>query len=346
MGDPARTDGSGLFCPNCGNSASPDHEFCIHCGSDLSALREVAETSEQTTSQTRERTTSSQRRTATDRQRDDIEGFRRRIRFLVSNGWDIEYDGHDEVVLANRGIGSIWIHIVLLMFTGGIGNLFYAWYHYSINPTRVTLRASGQDYEVLDPQSPNAETNTETSQVRTSPGQFAGALVLLVLGLIMVVTTGLSFVPSLLGLAFGLVGLYMLPPARRRIRDRHAPTTFGPTETVEKRYVQHTDRPCAVCGSRVVDGVVRDYKQEYAVAGVPLYTMENGENYYCEDCQSVDTTYGTESSRGVGDEVDIDDEEFTDEIERELERLRTSGPDDGTTREAATAEETDREQDA
>ncbi|WP_336328289.1 zinc ribbon domain-containing protein [Halovenus sp. HT40] len=341
MGGPARTDGSGLFCPNCGNSANPDHEYCIHCGHDLAALREVAETSERTS----ERATNSGR-AATDRQRDDIEAFRRRIRFLVTNGWDIEYDGHDEVVLADRGIGSIWIHIVLLLFTAGIGNLFYAWYHYSINPTRVALRASGQDYEVLDPQNPKAGTSTETGQIRTSIGQFAGALVLLVLGFLMIVTTGLSFVPSLLGLTLGLVGLYMLPPARRRIRDRHAPTTFGPTETVKKRYVQHTDRPCAVCGSRVVDGVVRDYKQVYAVAGVPLYTMENGENYYCEDCQSVDTTYGTESSRGVNDEIDIDDEAFTDEIERELDRLRTSGPDDRTTTEDATAERTDREQDA
>ena len=344
MGNRARTDGSGLFCPSCGNSASADHEYCIHCGSDLSALREVAETSEQTTSQTRERSTSSHGRTSTGRRDEeaDIEAFRKRIRFLVSNGWDIEYDGHDEVVLADRGIGSIWIHIVLVLFTGGIGNLFYAWYHYSANPTRVALRASGQDYEVLDPQSPNAETSAETGQVRTSPGQFAGALVLLALGLIMIVTTGLSFVPSLLGLTFGLVGLYMLPPARRRIRDRHAPTTFGPTETVDKRYVERTDRPCAVCGSRVVDGVVRDYKQEYAVAGVPLYTMENGENYYCEDCQSVDTAYGTESSRGVDDEVDIDDEEFTDEIERELERIHENGPADRSRPE----DRTDREQDA
>lgn len=341
MGSPARTDGSGMYCPNCGNSASADHEYCIHCGHDLAALREVTETSERPSERT-----SDSGRAATDRQRDDIDAFRRRVRFLVSNGWDVEYDGYNEVVLADRGIGSIWIHILLVLFTGGIGNLLYVWYHYSIDPTRVTLRANGQDYEVLDPQSPNAETNAETGQIRTSLGQFAGALVLLVFGLIMVVTTGFSFVPSLLGVTFGLVGLYMLPPARRRIRDRHAPTTFGPAETVEKRYVQYTDRPCAVCGSRVVDGVVRDYKQEYAVAGVPLYTMENGENYYCEDCQSVDTTYGPESSRGVDDEVNIDDEEFTDEIERELERLRATGTDDGTTTEDATAERTDREQDS
>lgn len=337
MAGPVRTDGSGLFCPNCGNSASADHEYCIHCGHDLSALREVAEqttdereaSSGRTASRARERTADSTSRQTADsagRQTDDIEQFRKRIRFLVSNGWDIEYDGHDEVVLADRGLGSIGVHVLLLLFTGGIGNLFYAWYHYSVEPDRVTLRVDGRDYEVLDPQSPKTEATESVDQSGTSPMQFAGALIFLVFGLITVVTTGFSLTPSLIGLAFMLVGLYLMPPIRRRIRDRHSPTTVGPTETVDKRYVQQTDRPCAVCGSRVVDGVVRDYKKEYVFAGLPLYTMENGENYYCRDCQSVDTTYGTEADRGFGDRAD--DEDFDEEIERELEDLRASGPDD------------------
>lgn len=103
MAGPVRADGSGSFCPNCGNSASADHEeYCIHCGQDLSALREVAEqnSSESTPSRSRERTTG-RGRVGTGRQSDDIEQFRKRVRFLVSNGWDIEYDGHDEVVLGD-----------------------------------------------------------------------------------------------------------------------------------------------------------------------------------------------------------------------------------------------------
>lgn len=320
MAGPVRADGAGLFCPNCGNSASSDYEYCIHCGHDLSALREVAEqkTADSSVSDASERSARSPGQASAGRQSEmiDIEQFRKRIRFLVSNGWDIEYDGHDEVVLADRGLGSIGIHVLLLIFTGGIGNLFYAWYHYSVSPERVTLRVDGRDYEVLDPESPRTETSEAVDQPRTSPGQFAGALVFLVIGLIMVVTTGFSLTPSLFGLAFMLVGLYTTPPVRRRIRERRSPTTFGPTETIDKRYVEQTDRPCAVCGSRVVDGVVRDYKQEYVLAGVPLYTMENGENYYCRDCQSINTTEGSEASRG------FDDKRLETEVERELEELR------------------------
>jgi len=338
-----RADGSGLFCPNCGNSASAAHEYCIHCGHDLSALQAVAGDATATSNPTRERTTATAGRRDEDA---DIETFRKRIRFLVSNGWDIEYDGYDEVVLADRGVGSIWIHVLLLMFTGGVGNLFYAWYHYSVDPARVTLRADGRDYEVLHPEHPKTETSEAVQRPKTSPRQFAGSLIFLVLGLIMIVTSELSVVPAAFGLAFVLVGLYVLPPVRRRIRNRHSPTTFGPTESVDKRYVKRTDRPCTVCGSRVVDGVVRDYEREYVFAGVPLYTMENGENYYCQDCQSVDATYRRESDRGLDTELDIDDESFTDDIERELEELRTGGADGSAVPDDAAGEQRERDRDA
>lgn len=54
------------------------------------------------------------------------------------------------------------------MFTGGIGNLFYAWYHYSVNPNRVTLRADGQDYEVLDPEGPRPPGDSMTESISTT----------------------------------------------------------------------------------------------------------------------------------------------------------------------------------
>jgi hypothetical protein len=313
MSGPAQTDGSGLFCPNCGNSATPDHEYCIHCGHDLSALREVAAGESEQPDATITETERREQQAAG--QGDDIEAFRKRVRFLVSRGWEIEYDGHDEVVIVNRGLGSLWLHVLLFMFTAGIGNLFYAWYQYGVEPTRVTLQADGQGYRVRSP----ASTQTETTQSVTSVQQFTSSLIFVVIGLVIIITAGLSVVPSLFGLAFVLVGLYIASPVRQRIRDRHAPTAFGSTETVDERYVENTDRPCTVCGSRVLDGIVREYKQEFVVAGLPLYTSESGENYYCQDCQHLETAQDSEVDDQIETEFDIDETE----IERELKALRT-----------------------
>jgi len=158
MGDRPRTDGSGLHCPHCGTETTADHSYCISCGGDLSALREAAaadhDLSEQDGQTATDRTGSGQSATnragsgqrATDRTRggqtDSTVAFRKRVRYLVSNGWDIDYDAGNEVVLVDRDIGSIGVHIVLFFFTGGLGNLLYGWYHYSVTPTKVTLRAT------------------------------------------------------------------------------------------------------------------------------------------------------------------------------------------------------------
>ncbi|MXR52358.1 hypothetical protein GRX03_12180 [Halovenus sp. WSH3] len=315
MADPVRCDGSGLFCPNCGNSATPEHDYCIHCGHDLAPLQEVADADYETTTERADAEQDRGRRSTGD----DLTAFRRRIGYLVSRGWEIEYDGHDEVVLVDRGLGSIAIHSLLFIFTTGVGNLLYAWYHYSVAPTRVTLRADGEGYEILSPADPTAETPQGQSSPQTSPLQLGGGVAMLVIGIIMVLTTGLTLVSTLLGLASGIVGLYVLPPVRRRLRNRHTLMTFGPTETVDERYVEQTDRPCAICGSRVLDGLVREYEQEYVLAGLPLYTMERGENYYCRDCRSLDVS--RELSGGVDTGYDTD-ENAEDSVTRELERLR------------------------
>lgn len=341
MAGRARSDGSGLFCPNCGNGASPDHDYCIHCGHDLTALKEVASGEYETETGGASSSTQTQRSSITD---DNVSAFRKRVSYLVSSGWEIEYDGHDEVVLVDRGLGSIWVHILLLPFTSGVGNLLYGWYHYSVSPTRVTLRADGNSYEVVGPQQQQTTETTETeTEPRTSPLDLAGAVTLLVIGVLIGVSGGLSLFTVLFSLAFVLVGLYLLPPVRRRIRDRHTLTTFGSTETVDERYVEKTDRPCTSCGARVVDGVIREYEQEYVFGGIPLYTMERGENYYCQSCQHLETGHGTEASRGVED-VDVDESAFEDSIERELERLREDDEEtDSSTPQADTAETTETE---
>ncbi|ERH08284.1 MAG: hypothetical protein J07HX64_00024 [halophilic archaeon J07HX64] len=356
MGDRPRTDGSGLHCPHCGTETTPDHSYCIICGGDLSALHDVAamdhdpseqsgqtatdrtetgqtttdriETGQTTTDRTETGQTTTDRietgQTTTDQtetgQTDSAAAFRKRVRYLLSNGWDLKYDAGDEVVLVDRGIGSIGVHMLLLMFTGGLGNLLYAWYHYSVTSTQVMLRANETElgYEVVDPS--GGQTDLKTAGETTgSLSRFAYGLVSLVVGILLIVTTGFDLAPSLFGGLFVLLSFFLIPPIRRRIENRHSPTTFGSTESIEERYVTDTDHPCTVCGARVDDGLVKDYKREQVFAGIPLYTMEQGENYYCAECNSHGADLPTDHSEHQDASVSLS-EEF-DDIDRELEQL-------------------------
>lgn len=286
-----RTDGSGLHCPHCGSETAVGHSYCIQCGGDLSDLHEVADSVDSPTEsrhstdqrskdgQKRGRT-SSDANTATS---EDIAAFRRRVSTLVADGWDIEYDRNDEVVLVDRGVGSIPVHILLLIFTSGVGNVIYGWYKYSHAADRMVLRADGTQY---DPTAAKTAAVDGYEEPSGSVGQFAGGLLLFVLGSIITIGSGLDLGVALFGLLFVVISLFVMPPTRRRIDNRQPPTTFGPTESVDERFVTGTNKPCTVCGSRVEDGVVRDYTQEKIFAGIPLYTMEDGENYYCSDCRT------------------------------------------------------------
>ena len=353
MGDRPRTDGSGLHCPHCGTETTADHSYCINCGGDLSALHEVATTDYNSSGQT-DRTKTGQTttdrtetgQTTTDRtetgQTDSQRGFRRRVRYLVSNGWDIEYDAGNEVVLVDREIGSVSVHIFLFLFTGGLGNLLYGWYRYSVTPKKVLLRASDSEsgYEVVDPS--DGGTGVKPGGSTGSLSRFVYGLVALLVGILLIVTSGFELVASLFGGLFVLVSFFLIPPVRRRIENRHPLTTFGSTESVEKRYVTDTDHPCTVCGARVKDGLMKDYKREQVFAGIPLYTIENGENYYCAECHShateLPTGYGTYQNK----EVDVSSSGEFGDIDRELARLREDSTESDT---ATAAEDTDAEQD-
>jgi len=354
MGDRPRTDGSGLHCPHCGTETTADHSYCINCGGDLSALRETAaadhDLSEQDGQTGSDRAGSGQSATnragsgqrAADRTRggqtDSTVAFRERVRYLVSNGWDIDYDAGNEVVLVDRDIGSIGVHIVLFFFTGGLGNLLYGWYHYSVTPTKVTLRATETEsgYEVVGPSDGGTSVGTD-GESTGSLSRFGYGLVSLVVGILLILTTWFELAPFLFGGLFVLLSFRLIPPIWRRIENRHPPTTFGSTESVEERYVTGTDNPCTVCGDRVEDGLMKDYKRERVFAGIPLYTMENGENYYCAECNSdrteLPTGYG--AYQGVSESPSG---EF-DDIDQELAELREDSAGSDTTESDTDAEQ-------
>lgn len=133
----------------------------------------------------------------------------------------------------------------------------------------------------------------------------------------------------------------LLPPTRRRLRDRHPPTTFGPTETVDEHAVFGTDQLCSICRERVDDGVRREFTTEDVVASIPLYTMEAGENWYCDSCHRERHSFaiGTERFDGLSDGVRMAGETADDGAEDEVmaDELSGDGPTDSETVDGGTS---------
>lgn len=47
--------------------------------------------------------------------------------------------------------------------------------------------------------------------------------------------------------------------------------------------------PCTACDELTTQGLKRRYTKQWVLAGLPLYTIEWGENEYCPDCIDPDT---------------------------------------------------------
>ncbi len=308
------------YCQHCGEGVAPGHSYCPHCGGDLSRVGGREEPTTRATDSAPEESRG-------------VRGFGRRVNDYLSEGWHVESDAEDRVVLVNRTVGSLTAHAMLLVPTSGIGNLLYGWYEYAHNPDRLVLRADAPDYvpgrhtrgRRTAGQSDLTVGNRIERGLTSSLSRHVAGLLLFVGGLLLAVGSGLAVGPSVLGAAALLVSLVVWPPTRRRIDERHPPTAFGPTTSLEERYVTDTDRPCTVCRHRVDRGVVRDYRQEYAVAGLPLYTIETGENYYCESCHvggeitagHLNVTGDATREETADDERGVDPTDADEEFERE-----------------------------
>jgi membrane protein implicated in regulation of membrane protease activity len=82
-------------------------------------------------------------------------------------------------------------------------------------------------------------------------------------------------------------GVFVNPRFRRRLNRRHGLSRFGTVKTVEHRTRSATENgreSCVVCDSDSEEGLIRRYRQEYAVVGVPLWTISENHNFYCPDC--------------------------------------------------------------
>jgi hypothetical protein len=165
---------------------------------------------------------------------------------------------------------------------------------------------------------------------------------LVAFGVLMVLTTALKIaggVPDstnpllpalwgLLGTAIAASGAFLTPLFRRRI-DRHTSLSdFGTVESVEQRVVRPEEKSgesCVVCGEAVTRGMARRFREEVVLAGLPLFTRSEGNNYYCPECGARELSVsgsGAETNTAV---VEPGDGEKSAGSDPEHER---DGPDD------------------
>ncbi|MEZ3164204.1 zinc ribbon domain-containing protein [Halorubrum sp. RMP-47] len=276
VGDPADPS----YCAECGERFDEDDRFCSNCGASRTA-GDAADAARVTGAAGRS-SVAGRSPSHSPAPRESSRAFRRRVQDHLDAGWDVERDDGDRVILVDRGIGAVGVHILLFIFTSGIGNLLYGWWHYSKLAERRRL-VRGDETTVRAP-----SRVQESGRVETATAYVLTALLLLIGGWIVFFagTTG-SAPAALIGLAFAGLGLGVAPPVRRRLDRRHGVTAFGRQKTVDHRTVrppESVEDPCVVCGESFDRGLVRRRRDETVVAGVPVRTHSVRRNHYCVEC--------------------------------------------------------------
>ncbi len=276
------TDSQPTHCRNCGEPFDPADSFCSSCGT----ARSQPATGDATG--------------ATDSNERD---FRRQVQTYLANGWELKHDYGDRVVLVDRDIGSLGIHVVLFVLTGGLGNLLYGWYRYSSQATTVRLSVDDEN-----PPSPHEATEvTRSDDVVAHPvtddgaSEFATIAWYGLCALAVLFGLYLAFVGAMIGslalvgigLFFGLMGVGLTPPVRERIDRRHSLTSFGRVRTVDNRVIgpdEQCNERCTACGGSIETGLVRRRRDETVVAGFPVRTHDLSYNHYCSECARAEFT--------------------------------------------------------
>jgi len=92
---------------------------------------------------------------------------------------------------------------------------------------------------------------------------------------------------SVFSLCCLVFGAMVHPGIRARLARRRGLARFGRAMTVDQRVVrppEEHDENCVRCDRPVERGVVRRYREEYLVAGMPVVNSSAGRNSYCTAC--------------------------------------------------------------
>ncbi len=310
-------DGNASQCRECGNAVEDDVNFCPDCGSalgdalaaycwvcgsefgsedrfcsDCGAVRDPdigeADTSDSAARTPRgfesERSSRSESNGPDDAEATMV-AFRKRVQSYLADGWEIEHDYGDSVVLVDRDFGSVPVHIALFFFTGGVGNCLYGFHRYKNHADHLRLTAD----ENVDAHTASGSTHgpgaTDPMESdSTSAASLVFSTMLFLGGLAMVVSNPLAAFNWALGVPLLLGGVYTFPPTRRRIEKRHPVTRFGTVRSTDETVVRGSNKACVACGQSIETGIKRTYREEKAIAGIPIMTVQDGENHYCESC--------------------------------------------------------------
>ncbi len=304
------------FCSQCGASLSPGDAFCSQCGTavgdesnagrrdaERSASGFAADAATRVASETAERFSSGNRSPSGGPTVSNPD-LRQRVERYALDGWDVKRDHGDRVVMVDRTLGSPWIHALLLLATTPAGNLLYAWYSYSPGAERVELHADGTEHRSGE----KPPGWTLKSAVGVAAGLTLGFSLALVAMLLLWVTS--SLVPTLIAGACLLAALASIPLSTQLAPGFESPTTFGRRRTTDERVVEEPTRPCSACARPVGTGVRRTYAEKRYVAGIPVETLEEGENTYCRACANGDPFVGERVGERTNERGDEREREF------------------------------------
>ena len=212
-----------------------------------------------------------------------------KIAKATSEGWRLEHDFGDHVVMVRRSFGDADVHLVIALatiwWTMGLGNVLYGVYKYVEDAERMVLRPELAD----DAAAEESASESHLLARATAATCWLASAVLALIGAQLLGSGAATALVVLFGLAlvFGLLGLGVLPSVADRLERRHSVTTNGRTRSVDERSVVSYDQPCTACADPIGRGVERVYRSEFCLLGLPI-TGTEGRNYYCRRCANAE----------------------------------------------------------
>ena len=176
------------------------------------------------------------------------------------------------------------------------------------------------------------EPSSELARFTARVFKEVGGLGLIAVGILIGTTTlSRATTSTVVGVVVGLVvsvllvlaGATIAPSVRKRVDHRHSLGSFGQSPVVERRTIrpgEHCHERCVVCDSNIEAGLVRRYREDITVAGVPLLFGSNSHNHYCLDCARAEMGGLTHSADSGAHVASVNEQrDPLDEEERDIE---------------------------